>query len=175
MPREPFHEDMARIIESIIGMDKVIIGNHCGGNSILPLYYEFPKDNKRPYQLCHPDLLVNPTDTITGIIEVEERDVNPSSLFGNFTAASATKCYIPSSKDKPIYLDKSVMFVQILRAKQQEDKQLEIVKHYIRNIIPKLGSKITQYELFYGETSDFESSGRLWSDFNKAIKAMDHE
>jgi len=177
--KRPFHKDMARIIESIIGIDKVIIGEHCGGKYRLQLYYEVPKDNKRPYQLCRPDLLVKSMDVITGIIEidieVEKQDISPSSLFGNFLAANATKYYIPSSTDKLIYLDKSVVFVQILKSKQQEDKQKEIVKHYIRNIIPKLCGKITQYELFCGETSDFESSGRLWNDFNKAIKIMDHE
>ena len=192
--RETFHAFIAKRVEEIVedtiagGKDCVIRSKDCRygiGEELheLSLYYAIPGINARSprdYQYCRPDLLVCPKNTITGIIEIEENSdqKTPVTLFGKFSAACATRYYIPSStKRKEMHakskeLDESVVFIHVAKSRSKDEKLDRIGRDIRDNMIPKLGGRIRRYELFYGKRLDFDRDGRLWESFCKAIESM---
>jgi hypothetical protein len=141
---------------------RLIRDEACGGKQRIPLFSTLEKSRKTEF--CNVDLLVLKANKIKIIVEIEESNVKPTQICGKFLTSALAQCYIhESGKNKPIEMDDSVTFIQIVdTSKLVKDKtakfnQWKGLEKSINRILPLKDSRITTYKLFYGSESDFNS------------------
>lgn len=159
----PLHEVIGRLIrKDLFSECEIIKDPACGGKQHIPLFCSGNRSRKT--ELCNVDLLITQEDKIKVIIEIEEANVKPTQICGKFLTSALSGCFIhESSKGLPVSMSDSVLFIQILdttglKPETSKIDQWENIEQLIRGIIPlKDKRKITHYELYYGEASEFES------------------
>lgn len=159
--RHPLHMIIGDIVQdSEFPNCTVIKDPACGENQNIPLFCTDTKSNETEY--CNVDLLILKDKKIRVIVEIEEADVTPIQIFGKFLASALSRYFIhKTEEDAPIGMGNSVSFIQILDVSRLiQDKtakfgQWKRMEKSIRNIVPVRNSKISDYKIFFGNTSDF--------------------
>lgn len=129
----------------------------CGGEHTIPLFCSSERSYATRYTCV--DLLITKDRKVKVIIEIEESNVKPIHIFGKFLTSAVSKHYIYDHEKFEMF--ESVVFIQILDTSKQKSqsikiKQWENIEESIRSIIPVKASPIKEYEVFYGNQSDFE-------------------
>lgn len=172
----PLHENIGEYIDSnIFSNCKIIKDSVCGGQQNVPLFCSTNKSNKTEY--CNVDLLILKDNKIRVIIEIEEANIKPTQICGKYLTSALSSYFIHKSEDKkPINMDESVLFIQILdTSKLKKDKTSKIeqwknIEKSIQNIIPVKGSRINNYKLFWGDISDFKKNEEKRNELISCIK-----
>lgn len=129
----------------------------------IPLFCSEKKSNQTEY--CNVDLLIVKSNKIKVIIEIEEANIKPTQICGKFLTSALSSCYIGQYNDsKPVSMDESVLFIQILDSSKltegtHKPKQWTNIEESITQIIPVKNSRIKKYRLFYGKVSEFSVNG----------------
>ena len=150
---------------------KIIKDPACGGHQNIPLFCSEVKSNETEY--CNVDLLIIKDDKIRVIIEIEESDVKPTQICGKFLTSALSSYYIHGSEEnKPIEMDDSVLFIQVLdtsrlKEKTSKIKQWKNLERSINSILPV--NNIRKYKIVHGSPSNFKN--RNSSEF---IELMGH-
>jgi hypothetical protein len=144
---------------------KIIKDPACGGRQNVPLFCSEKKSNATEY--CNVDLLILKDNKTRVIIEIEEANIKPTQICGKFLTSALSSHFIhKTGKSKPIGMDDSVLFIQILdTSKLKKDKTSKIgqwknIEESIQNIIPVKGSRITDYKLLFGDSAEFGTKGK---------------
>ncbi len=161
------HKKIASIIQ--FPTCKIFKSPECGGTHNIPLFCSKEKANSTEY--CNVDLLILKNEKIKVIIEIEESGIIPNKICGKFLTSALSSYYIHESENnRPIDMDNSVAFIQILDTSKLEEStskkgQFANIEKSIQNVIPVKGNKIDRYRLFFGDSSDF-NDGKLNEIFN---------
>jgi hypothetical protein len=127
----------------------------CGGNQRLQLFCRNEKSN--PTKYCHVDGLILDNNCVKVIIEIEESggsNIRPIALSGKLLASALSSHFIDDSGSYP--LADSVSFVQIVLTKlKPKIEQCKNLQQSIQCVLPIKDSKIVDYQMFYGDVSDF--------------------
>jgi hypothetical protein len=134
----------------------------CGGNQHIPLFGPGPKSRKTEY--CNVDMLLLRDQHISVIIEIEEANIKPTQICGKFLASALAYYFIHAKFDnQPIFMDKSVAFIQVLdtsklkTGKTSKLNQFENIANSIRAVIPLKNSKIDYYQLISGDIDTIDT------------------
>jgi len=142
----------------------------------IPLFCSEKKSNQTEY--CNVDLLIVKSNKIKVIIEIEEANIKPTQICGKFLTSALSSCYIGQYNDsKPVSMDDTVLFIQILdksKLKDETDKleQCRNIEESITQIIPVGDSKIRKYSLFYGEATEFGVNGKKKEELLECIRGF---
>ena len=100
-------------------------------------------------------MLILKNDKIKVIVEIEEANIKPTQICGKFLASALSLYFIHRrKKDKPIGMDDSVFFIQIVdTSKLKKDmtskiQQFKYIEESIQKILPIKNSRIDKYKLF---------------------------
>lgn len=159
--RHPLHKVIGDIVlDSEFPNCTIIKDPACGGNQNIPLFCSPVKSNQTEF--CNVDLLILKDNRIRVIIEIEEADITPTKIFGKFLTSALSSHFIHrTQKDVPIGMGDSVSFIQILDTSELKQDQTakfdqwENIETSIKSIVPIKNSKINNYKLFFGDTSNF--------------------
>lgn len=131
----------------------------CEGKQHIPLFCNPVKN--RENEFCNVDMIVLKNDKISLIVEIEESNVKPTQVCGKFLTSALAKYFIHNSKaNRPIEMDESVTFLQILdtsklvKEKNKKIMQWRLLEASINNVLPLKNSRITTYRIF---TTDEQS------------------
>ena len=157
----PFHKKIGDLINNTVLPDcKIIKDPACGGDQHIPLFCS--KERSRETEYCNVDLLITVDNKIKIIVEIEEANIKPTQICGKFLTSALSKYFIHESENNSlIRMADLVLFIQILDTlklkidKTAKTKQWGQIKRSIQNIIPLKESSISQYEIFYGNKSNF--------------------
>lgn len=142
----------------------------------IPLFCSEKKSNQTEY--CNVDLLIVKSNKIKVIIEIEEANIKPTQICGKFLTSALSSCYIGQYNDsKPVSMDESVLFIQILDSSKlaegtHKPKQWRNIEESITQIIPVRDSKIRKYSIFYGEAKEFGVNGTKRKELIKCIQKL---
>jgi hypothetical protein len=158
----PFHRQIGDLINNTVFSDyKIIKDPACGGEQYIPLFCSEERSRKTEY--CNVDLLIIVDNKIKVIIEIEEANIKPTQICGKFLTSALSKYFIHESENNNLVrMADSVLFVQIVNTvklkidKTAKIEQWEHIKKSIQSIIPFKESSISQYEIFYGNKSNFD-------------------
>lgn len=147
------HETIGDLFEDALPPNYSLIRDKaCGGKQRIPLFYTSKKSRETEY--CNVDLLILKENKISIIVEIEESNVKPTQICGKFLTSAIASYYIHDSKrNKPVEMDESVTFIQIvdtsklMKDKTSKFKQWKAIENSINKIIPLKDSKITMYRL----------------------------
>lgn len=124
----------------------------CEGKQHIPLFCNPVKNRENKF--CNVDMMVLNNDRIKLIVEIEESNVKPTQVCGKFLTSSLAKYFIHNSKDnRPIEMDESVTFLQILdtsklvKEKTKKIMQWRLLETSINNVLPLNNSRITSYRI----------------------------
>jgi hypothetical protein len=124
----------------------------CEGKQHIPLFCSPVKN--RENEFCNVDMMLLKNDRIKLIVEIEESNVNPNQICGKFLTSALAKFYIHcSKKNKPVEMDESVIFLQILdtsklvKGKTKKIKRWKQLEASINNILPLEDSSINNYRI----------------------------
>ena len=127
----------------------------CGGDQRLQFFCRNEKSN--PTKYCHVDGVILDNDFVKVIIEIEESDgsnIRPIALCGKLLASALSSHFIDDSGRYPFA--GSVSFVQIVRTNlKSKIAQCKNLQQSIRCVLPMKNSSVADYQIFYGENSDF--------------------
>jgi hypothetical protein len=104
-------------------------------------------------EFCNVDMIVLKQDKIRLIIEIEESNVKPTQVCGKFLTSTLAKYFIHNSKDnRPIEMDESVSFIQVLDISKLVKKTKKIMQWKqletsINSILPLKNSRIITYRI----------------------------
>lgn len=172
------HHPLHKITVEVVNPDAfsgfvVLKDPACGGEQNIPLFSSIDKSRKT--KCCNVDLLIIKFERIKVIIEIEETDIKLTQICGKFLTSAVANYYIHEyQNNKPIPMDDSVLFIQILdttKIKKGETSKIDQWKNIeksIQDIIPVEGSMIDYYKIFYGDNLDF--SGEPGVEFTTHIK-----
>ena len=125
----------------------------CEGKQHIPLVCNPIKS--RENEFCHVDMMVLKNDKIKPIVEIEESNVKPTKVCGKLMTSALAKYYIHNSKNnRPIEMDESVTFLQILdtsklvKEKTKKIMQWKLLESSINNVLPLKNSRIATYRIF---------------------------
>ena len=158
----PFHKKIGDLINNIVFPDcKIVKDPACGGRQHIPLFCT--KERSRKTEYCNVDLLITVDNKIKVIVEIEEANIKPTQICGKFLTSALSKYFIHKSENNSLVsMADSVLFIQILDTlklkidKTAKIKQWEQIKKSTQNIIPLKESSISQYEIFYGNKTNFD-------------------
>ena len=141
----------------------------------LPLFI----GNKRtsPEKYCQVDVLIlrklpKGKKEIAVIIEIEETGISQIKILGKFLASALCKNYLYKSEEYPVPLSNSVLFVQVIRERNESKykrQKWDDIDSRTRAILPIKDSGIIDYRLIHGSLEGFKSSGKLSAELSKAI------
>jgi hypothetical protein len=133
----------------------VFCDSDCGGDQYVSLFIN-EKDRKN--RMCLVDAMIAKDNKVKVIIEVEESDNTPVRIFGKYLASAFSKYYI-RGKDKKDIDDKSVLFIQIIVPKGNQNnskkEQAELIEAALRD--NPVGC-IKEYNLFCVEDKNIPNS-----------------
>ena len=163
--QHPLHKSIGDIFNGdILRGYEILKDQACGGKQNVPLFCSDKNLSKNEY--CNVDLLIVKSNKIKVIIEIEEANIKPTQICGKFLTSALSSCYIGKYNDnKPVSMDESVLFIQILDSSKltegtHKPKQWTNIEESITQIIPVGDSKIRKYSLFYGEATEFGVNGK---------------
>jgi hypothetical protein len=165
MKDHPLHKLIGDEVSKVSDPDRkitVVLDPACGGSNNIPLFASEDKANSTEY--CDVDILIIKDDKIKVIIEIEEANVKPTQVCGKLLTSALSKCYIHKQfNNKPIWMDESVSFIQVLditKLKENSSKpeQWDSLAVSIQSVLPLKKSNIKNYKLFY-EKKDFPKIG----------------
>lgn len=142
----------------------------------IPLFCSEKKSNQTEY--CNVDLLIVKSNKIRVIIEIEEANIKPNQICGKYLTSALSSCYIGKFNDnKPVSMDDTVLFIQILDTSNLEKgthkiEQWRNIEESITQIIPVRDSKIRKYSIFYGEAKEFGVNGTKRKELIKCIQKL---
>jgi len=161
----PLHKAIGRIVTgNLLPEYEVLKDPACGGKQNIPLFCSNKKSQQTEY--CNVDLLIVKSNKIKVIIEIEEANIKPTQICGKFFTSALSSCYIGEYNDnKPVGMDDTVLFIQILDTSKLKEgthkpKQWRNIEESITQIIPVGNSKIRKYSLFYGKATEFGVNGK---------------
>ncbi len=129
----------------------------CGSNQRLQLFCRNEKSN--PTKYCHVDAVILRDSYVKVIIEIEESggsNIRPGALCGKLFTSALASHFIDESGCYPFA--NSVSFVQIVRTKLEPKlEQFRNLQQSIACVLPIKNSTVAQYQIFYGDDSDFVS------------------
>lgn len=148
---------------------EIIKDGACGGNHNVPLFRGDSKSFEA--QNCNVDLMFVKENEIRIIMEIEEANIKPVQICGKFFASALSSHHIYT--DEPVGMSQSVLFIQVVDTKQLKEgtfkfKQWDSLKESIRSILPV--GNIKEYELIYGEISDFEEKEEPYQELVNSIR-----
>jgi hypothetical protein len=127
----------------------------CGGDQRLQLFCRNEKSN--PTKYCHVDGLILNNNFVKVIMEIEESggsNIRPTALIGKLFTSGLSSHFIDDSGCYP--LEDSVSFVQIVCTKlKSKIEQCKNLQESIKHVLPIRNSRVTDYQIFYGDDSDF--------------------
>lgn len=150
----PLHVAVAKEIKKrLADRYELIKDSACGGTQHISLFVE--KEKGFDTRICDVDLLIVVEDKIKVIVEIEESGFFPTKICGKFLQSAIARYFIHDSRPKPVPYDNRVLFIQVLDGSKclpegnQKNKQAEMIKQKICDLIPLKGSTITDYDLFF--------------------------
>lgn len=155
------HKFVGDCVEQNIPNDcKVVKDKACGGNQSVPLFCKDHKSSSTEY--CDVKILIVKDDEIRVIIEIDDKDYNPSQICGRFLAPALTSYYIHKSERETVEMADSVTFIHVLSTSDlaensHKTEQWEYLESSIKEILP-IGN-IENYKLVYGEVNHFKDEG----------------
>jgi len=133
------------------------------------------EDKSEKTHYCDVDLIILKENRIKVIFEIEESNHRPTQICGKFLTSALSSCYIYRN-ERPIYMDDSVLFIQIIdTSKIKDEKSLNVskwknIERSIQNRIPLTGSKINRYKLFYGNVTEYKKNKKKQEEITDYIK-----
>lgn len=158
MPKEAniVHKKVGRAFQEFVSKYPNLIllqDPACEGKQHIPLFCNPVKSKENEF--CNVDMMVLKNDKIRLIIEIEESNVKPTQVCGKFLTSALAKYFIHNSKDnRPIEMDESVSFIQILdtsklvKEKTKKIMQWKQLETSINNVLPLKNSRIATYRIF---------------------------
>jgi len=141
----------------------------------LPLF--IGNERTSPEKYCQVDILIlrklpDGRKEIAVIIEIEETGISQIKILGKFLASALCKNYLYDSEEHPVPLSSDVLFVQVIRERNESKykrQKWDDIDSRIRAILPIKGSGIIDYRLIHGSLNDFEFDGELSAELSKAV------
>jgi len=85
-------------LESIFLSHNLVKDEACGGDQHISLFYDEEKSRAAWY--CDVDMLVLKENKVRAIIEIEESNVKPTQICGEFLTSALARYYIHENKEK---------------------------------------------------------------------------
>ncbi len=153
--RHPLHVAVANVLQQrLSGRGDLLKNLACGGKQHLPLFIGTTKN--RIARMCEVDLLIVSENQVRVIIEIEESGFLPTKICGKFLQSAIATHYIHNSLEEPVIsYSNHVLFIQVLDGSSilkdgaRKDKQVELIEHKIRGMLPLKESSIIDYRVFF--------------------------
>jgi len=150
--KDKFHD--CEIIYDIACLDSSSIAKQN-----IPLFCSRFKSNMTEY--CNVDILIIKNNRVKIIIEIDESDLKPTQICGKFLTSALSSYYIhPSKSNEVINMDDFVSFIQVVdisnlkKDLSSKTIQWRNLEESIQQTIPMNNSKVKNYKLICGETSN---------------------
>jgi hypothetical protein len=157
MPKEAniIHKKIGRAFQEFVSQYSnltLLRDPACEGKQHIPLVCNPIKS--REAEFCNVDMMVLKNDKIKLIVEIEESNVKPTQVCGKLLTSALAKYYIHNSKNnRPIEMDESVTFLQILdtsklvKEKTKKTMQWRQLESSINSVLPLKNSRIATYKI----------------------------
>jgi hypothetical protein len=122
MMQHELHSTIAQIFEKHKPNNyKIIRDPACEGKQQIHLFCS--KGKSRGTLFCDVDLLILKSDKARIIVEIEESNIKPTQICGKYLTSALSNSYATMSQKEPIKLEKLLLFLQIVNAKNNQLKQ----------------------------------------------------